>query len=84
MAKFRKKPVVVDAVRLTERTEIKTLEGTMIGNPGDWLITGVAGEKYPCKDDIFRATYEPADVEDRKIRSILDREGVNGGRLVEK
>lgn len=83
MAKFRKKPVVVDAVRLTERTEIKTLEGTMIGNPGDWLITGVAGEKYPCKDDIFRATYEPADVEDRKIRSILDREGVNGGRLVE-
>ena len=84
MAKFRKKPVVVDAVRLTERTEIKTLEGTMIGNPGDWLITGVAGEKYPCKDDIFRATYEPADVEDRKIRSILDREGVNGGRLVEE
>jgi hypothetical protein len=84
MAKFRKKPVVVDAVRLTERTEIKTLEGTMIGNPGDWLITGVAGEKYPCKDDIFRATYEPADVEDRKIRSILDREGVNGGRLVKK
>lgn len=84
MAKFRKKPVVVDAVRLTERTEIKTLEGTMIGNPGDWLITGVAGEKYPCKEDIFRATYEPADVEDRKIRSILDREGVNGGRLVEE
>ncbi|MDD4460670.1 MAG: hypothetical protein PHQ24_12905 [Proteiniphilum sp.] len=57
MAKFRKKPVEVEAVRLTERTEIQTLEGTMIGNPGDWLITGVAGEKYPCKDEIFRVTY---------------------------
>jgi hypothetical protein len=58
MAKFRKKPVEVEAVRLTERIKIETLEGTMIGNPGDWLITGVAGEKYPCKDDIFRKTYD--------------------------
>ena len=58
MTKFRKKPVEVDAVRLTERIEIETLEGTMIGNPGDWLITGVAGEKYPCKDEVFRATYK--------------------------
>ncbi len=56
--KYRKKPVVVDAVQLTERTEVKTLEGIMVGNPGDWLITGIAGEKYPCRDDIFRATYE--------------------------
>ena len=59
MAKFRKKPVVIEAERLTERTEIKTLEGVMVGEPGDWLITGIAGEKYPCKDEIFRATYEP-------------------------
>lgn len=58
MAKFRKKPVVIEAVQLLERTEIKTLEGVMVGNPGDWLITGVAGEQYPCRDDIFRATYE--------------------------
>jgi len=58
MAKFRKKPVVIEAEQLIERTEIKTLEGTMVGNPGDWLITGVAGEQYPCKDEIFRATYE--------------------------
>jgi hypothetical protein len=58
MTKYRKKPVEVEAVRLIERTEIRTLEGTMVGNPGDWLITGIAGEKYPCKDDIFRATYE--------------------------
>ena len=58
MRKFRKKPVVIEAEQLIERTEIKTLEGVMVGNPGDWLITGVAGERYPCRDDIFRATYE--------------------------
>ncbi|MFA7122010.1 MAG: hypothetical protein WC277_11070 [Bacilli bacterium] len=55
---YRKKPVIIEAERLTERTEIETLEGTMVGNPGDWLITGIKGEKYPCKDDIFRETYE--------------------------
>jgi len=31
----------------------------MVGNDGDWLITGVSGEKYPCKDEIFQKTYEP-------------------------
>jgi hypothetical protein len=41
---FRKKPIVVEAVRLKKQTEIKTLEGTMVGNKGDWLITGVNGE----------------------------------------
>ena len=30
-------------------------------HPGDWIITGVQGEKYPCKDDVFRATYEPVE-----------------------
>tara|TARA_Y100000296_G_scaffold64434_1_gene75614 strand:+ start:7291 stop:7611 length:321 start_codon:yes stop_codon:yes gene_type:complete len=59
MPKFRKLPVVVDAVRITEQVEIETLEGTMVGNVGDWLITGIDGEKYPCKDEIFRKTYEP-------------------------
>jgi len=38
---------------------IPTLEGTMLANPGDWIITGVKGERYPCKPDIFAATYEP-------------------------
>jgi len=61
MPKFRKRPVVIEAVQLTERTEIPTLEGVMVGNPGDWLITGVKGEQYPCKPDIFEATYEVAD-----------------------
>ena len=38
---------------------IHTLEGTMLANDGDWIIRGVAGEIYPCKPDIFEATYEP-------------------------
>jgi hypothetical protein len=41
---------------------IPTLEGLMIGGEGDWIIKGVQGELYPCKPDIFAATYEPADV----------------------
>lgn len=40
---------------------IKTLEGDMQVSPGDWIITGVAGEKYPCKPDIFDKTYEPVE-----------------------
>lgn len=39
---------------------IPTLEGTMTANPGDWIIGGIKGEFYPCKPDIFAATYEPA------------------------
>jgi len=39
---------------------IDTLEGQMRGDPGDWIIKGVKGEFYPCKPDIFEATYEPA------------------------
>ena len=39
---------------------IQTLEGTMRGNFGDWIIRGVAGEFYPCKPAIFEATYEPS------------------------
>lgn len=37
---------------------VKTLEGGHIVNPGDWIITGVKGECYPCKPDIFAATYD--------------------------
>jgi hypothetical protein len=39
---------------------IRTLEGVMRAVPGDWIIKGVKGEFYPCKPDIFDATYEPA------------------------
>lgn len=37
-----------------------TLEGIMRATPGDWIIRGVAGELYPCRQDIFEQTYEPA------------------------
>lgn len=46
-------------VCVTEGINIKTLEGTMLASPGDWIIKGVKGEFYPCKPDIFDATYEP-------------------------
>jgi len=38
---------------------IKTLEGDMIASAGDWIIKGIKGEFYPCKPDIFEASYEP-------------------------
>ncbi len=85
MPKFRKKPVVIEAVRLPlDQTQecpewfiragaegmiwieddgkhrIKTLEGIMLTGIDDWIIQGVKGEIYPCKPDIFEATYEPA------------------------
>ena len=37
---------------------INTLEGYLIISDGDWIITGVQGERYPCKPDIFKETYE--------------------------
>ncbi len=40
---------------------IKTLEGTMAASVGDYIIKGVKGEIYPCKPEIFEATYEPAE-----------------------
>lgn len=40
---------------------IFTLEGGMTANPGDWIIRGIKGELYPCKDEIFRSTYEPVE-----------------------
>lgn len=42
------------------RYYVDTLEGWHDVSPGDWIITGVNGEKYPCKPDIFEMTYEPA------------------------
>lgn len=78
--KFRKKPVVIDAIQwsgnlvdaerfgipdcsqdlIDPALEINTLEGVMKAQVGDWIIKGVKGEFYPCKPDIFAATYEPA------------------------
>jgi len=43
------------------RIMVPTLEGQHIADPGDWIIRGVKGEHYPCKPDIFEATYEPVE-----------------------
>jgi hypothetical protein len=40
---------------------VETLEGGHVVTPGDWIITGVKGEHYPCKPDIFEMTYEVAE-----------------------
>lgn len=56
--KYRKKPLVVEAYVATEEEYIETLEGTMKANVGDYVITGIKGEKYPCKPDVFHGTYE--------------------------
>jgi hypothetical protein len=73
--KYRKKPVVIEATqwfkmgdhpavkqsKYTGRMYVETLEGNMTVTPGDWIITGVKGEHYPCKPDIFWMTYEVAE-----------------------
>ena len=59
--RFRKRPVEITARRATQAEEIATLEGTMRAEPGDWIITGVKGERYPCKPDIFAMTYDPVE-----------------------
>lgn len=41
--------------------KIQTLEGIMVASLGDWIIKGVKGEFYPCKPDIFEATYDPVE-----------------------
>lgn len=83
--KFRKKPVVIDATQWFKHGDhpavtplagefgwIKTLEGGHEVTPGDWIITGIKGEHYPCKPDIFAMTYEPAD-------GVLGTEGTSNG-----
>jgi hypothetical protein len=88
--KYRKKPVVIEAMQLTETNMldviswinkdsppsdksvvlqdnstnsiiIRTLEGNMAAVVGDWIIKGVMGEYYPCRNDIFQATYSQAE-----------------------
>lgn len=61
MAKYRKRLVIIDAYQTDKKIVIHTLEGDMTASPGDYIITGVNGEKYPCKPDIFARTYEPVE-----------------------
>lgn len=56
--KVRKKPIIVKAYQTQITKVIHTLEGDMIASPGDWIITGIRGEQYPCKPDVFEKTYE--------------------------
>jgi hypothetical protein len=58
MPRFRRRPVIVEAVQIWEDTYIDTLEGRMHASPGDWVVTGVDGERWPVKPDIFARTYE--------------------------
>lgn len=59
--KYRKKPVVIEAYQTDKKLVIHTLEGDMTAQVGDWIITGLRGEKYPCKPDIFEKSYEPVE-----------------------
>lgn len=56
--KFQKKPIIIEAYQTDVELTIDTLEGKMLASPGDWIITGVHGEQYPCKPDIFEKTYQ--------------------------
>lgn len=58
--RYRKKPVTIEAYQTDVELDIPTLEGTMHASVGDYIITGVRGEQYPCKPDIFIETYEQA------------------------
>lgn len=58
--KFKKKPVVIEAYQTDVEMVIATLEGPLKASPGDWIITGVRGEQYPCKPDVFEKTYTRA------------------------
>lgn len=54
----RKKPVTIEYRNVTEREEIHTREGTIVAEPGDYIIRGVEGEVYPIDADIFEKTYD--------------------------
>lgn len=65
MPKYRKKPIIVEATEYTgEGAFVDTLEGRLHVSKGDFIITGINGEIYPCKPNIFHQTYEPVENED--------------------
>ena len=59
--KYRKKPVVVEAYQTDREIMIHTLEGDMKASIGNYIVTGIDGEKYPCKPDIFEKNYTPVE-----------------------
>ena len=54
---YCKLPIPITAYQTDKELDIETLEGTHHASIGDWIITGVKGEQYPCKPDIFTKTY---------------------------
>lgn len=54
----KKRPIAIQCAQIHEEFEVETMEGTMKGKKGDWLMIGVDGEKYVCDDSIFRKTYD--------------------------
>ena len=88
MAKYCKKPVVVEAVQwmgfdkgprdlgiislaAEGKGGIETPEGGYVVTPGDWIITGVKGEQYPCKPDIFEQAYEPVENGEARVSFLI-------------
>ncbi len=65
--KYRKKAIVIEAYQTKEEKIIHTLEGDMKASVGDYIITGVNGEQYPCKPDIFEKTYETVESEEEPV-----------------
>lgn len=56
-----KKPIPVKAYQVYTKTKVKTLEGPLYAQSGDWIITGVDGEQWPVKKEIFEKTYKVID-----------------------
>lgn len=56
-SKAIKKPIPIKCVQLDEPFEVQTMEGTLRGKKGDWLMIGINGEMYPCDREIFEKTY---------------------------
>lgn len=59
--KVIKKPIPVTARQVEKKTIVETIEGPLTAQPGDWIITGVDGEEWPVKKEIFDKTYEVID-----------------------
>lgn len=61
---------------------IDTLEGGHIVCPGDWIITGVKGERYPCKPDIFALTYDAVDMTEGALLGKSEQREVGDQRIL--
>ena len=61
---YRKKPIVITAQKMDEPFQVETLEGVMSGKAGDYLVTGIRGEQYPCDSAIFEASYDEVSAEE--------------------